>query len=94
MRYERDLPDVLRGISLTVRRGELLAILGGNGAGKSTLLSVLAGLRRPWRGTVKVLGKAPERCPVGTVALLPQDVQVLFARTTVRPYRAFGAPPL
>lgn len=84
MRYERDLPDVLRGISLTVRRGELLAILGGNGAGKSTLLSVLAGLRRPWRGAVKVLGKAPERCPAGTVALLPQDVQVLFARPTVR----------
>lgn len=84
MRYERDLPDVLRGISLTVGRGELLAILGGNGAGKSTLLSVLAGLRRPWRGAVKVLGKAPERCPAGTVALLPQDVQVLFARPTVR----------
>ena len=49
-RYTPDAPDVLRGLELTVRRGELFAILGGNGAGKSTTLRLLAGLQKPYRG--------------------------------------------
>ena len=51
-RYTPDAPDVLRGLELTVRRGELFAILGGNGAGKSTTLRLLAGLQKPYRGEV------------------------------------------
>lgn len=47
----------LRGISLTVYEGEILAILGPNGAGKSTLLLILAGLLKPWRGFVYYRGK-------------------------------------
>ena len=74
-RYAPDAPDVLRGLELTVRRGELFAILGGNGAGKSTTLKLLAGLQKPYRGEVRVTGKA---------ALLPQEVQTLFAKKTVR----------
>ncbi|NLF35190.1 MAG: ATP-binding cassette domain-containing protein, partial [Clostridiales bacterium] len=42
--YERDLPDVVRGLSLTVKKGELFALLGGNGTGKTTVLSIIAGL--------------------------------------------------
>ena len=74
-RYTPDASDVLRGLELTVRRGELFAILGGNGAGKSTTLKLLAGLQKPYRGEVRVIGKA---------ALLPQAVQTLFAKKTVR----------
>ena len=74
-RYTPDAPDVLRGLELTVRRGELFAILGGNGAGKSTTLRLLAGLQRPYRGEVRVTGKT---------ALLPQAVQTRFAKKTVR----------
>ena len=74
-RYTPDAPDVLRGLELTVRRGELFAILGGNGAGKSTTLRLLAGLQKPYRGEVRVTGKT---------ALLPQEVQTLFAKKTVR----------
>ncbi|MER8055484.1 ATP-binding cassette domain-containing protein, partial [Acinetobacter pittii] len=74
-RYTPDAPDVLRGLELTVRRGELFAILGGNGAGKSTTLKLLAGLQKPYRGEVRVTGKT---------ALLPQEVQTLFAKKTVR----------
>ena len=74
-RYTPDAPDVLRGLELTVRRGELFAILGGNGAGKSTTLRLLAGLQKPYRGEVRVTGKT---------ALLPQEVQTLFAQKTVR----------
>ena len=56
-RYGRDMLDVLRGMSFTVRTGEICCILGGNGSGKSTTLSVAAGLNRAYSGTVKVFGK-------------------------------------
>ncbi|MEO6496931.1 MAG: heme ABC exporter ATP-binding protein CcmA [Solirubrobacteraceae bacterium] len=47
----------LAGVSLTLQRGQTLAVLGPNGAGKSTLLRVLATLLRPHGGTVRVLGE-------------------------------------
>jgi len=51
--------EAVRGVDLTVRRGELFALLGTNGAGKTTTLEVLEGHRRPTRGTVRVLGGDP-----------------------------------
>ena len=74
-RYAPDAPDVVRGLSFTVRRGEFFALLGSNGAGKSTTLRLLAGLQAPHRGTVRVAGRT---------ALLPQEAVTLFARKTVR----------
>jgi heme ABC exporter ATP-binding subunit CcmA len=50
-------PPVLRDISLEVRSGEVIALLGANGAGKSTLLQLLAGIMRPTRGEVFISGK-------------------------------------
>lgn len=75
-RYDRDGADVLKGLSLTVRAGELLAIVGGNGAGKSTALAVLAGQRRPYRG--KVLQKAKR------IAALCQEPRAMFVKDSVR----------
>ena len=75
-RYDRDGADVLKGLSLTVRAGELLAIVGGNGAGKSTALAVLAGQRRPYRG--KVLQKTKR------IAALCQEPRAMFVKDTVR----------
>lgn len=49
--------EVLRGVDLTVRPGEVVALVGPNGAGKSTLLGVLAGLLAPHAGTVDWLGR-------------------------------------
>ena len=56
-KYEKELPDVVKGLSLTVRRGEFLALLGGNGTGKTTSLKLLSGLQKPYRGEVKLVGR-------------------------------------
>jgi ABC-2 type transport system ATP-binding protein len=48
--------DVLRGVSFTVRRGELFGLLGTNGAGKTTTVEILQGLRRTDEGSARVLG--------------------------------------
>ena len=52
---------VLRGVDLTVRRGEVFGLLGRNGAGKTTLVECMQGLRRRAAGSVSVLGIDPER---------------------------------
>lgn len=49
---------VVHGISLEVKEGELVALLGPNGAGKSTTLKAIAGLVRPWKGTIMFRGRA------------------------------------
>ena len=73
-KYEKDAPYVLKGLSLIVQKGELLAVMGGNGTGKTTALSVICGLRKSCRGEVKTFGRT---------AMLPQDPQALFLRKTV-----------
>ncbi|HEU4790959.1 MAG TPA: ATP-binding cassette domain-containing protein [Flavobacterium sp.] len=49
--------EVLKGVDLTVQKGENLAVLGRSGSGKSVLIKILAGLLKPDRGTVTMLGK-------------------------------------
>lgn len=88
-RYERNAPDILRGATLTCRRGELFALLGGNGAGKTTLLKVLAGMEKPYRGKSVLFGKPLASYPKTelhrhNVALLPQDVRTVFLKKTVQ----------
>jgi len=51
--------DVLRGVDLTAREGEVIAVLGASGAGKSTLLHVLGTLDKPDGGTILVRGRNP-----------------------------------
>jgi len=51
--------EALRGVDLTVGRGEFVALLGPNGAGKTTLLKALSGIITPTRGTATVLGHVP-----------------------------------
>jgi ABC-2 type transport system ATP-binding protein len=51
--------EALKGVDLTVRRGEIVAYAGPNGAGKSTTIKLLSGLLAPDRGTVRALGMDP-----------------------------------
>ena len=88
-RYEKDSPDVLRGVSGQVPAGSLYAIVGGNGAGKSTTLKAICGICKPYRGKVKLFGKPLEKYKhgqlfQGCLSMLPQDPKSLFVKKTVR----------
>ena len=88
-RYEKDSPDILRGVSAEIPAGSLYAILGGNGAGKSTTLKAISGICRPYRGKVTLFGKPVEKYKSselfnGCLAMLPQDPKSLFVKKTVR----------
>ena len=53
--------EILRGVSLSVNDGEIVAVLGSNGAGKSTLNRAISGVLRAWRGAIRFEGKTIER---------------------------------
>ena len=75
--------DVLRGISLGVASGEIVAVLGPNGAGKSTLLKTIAGFLAPRQGSIR-LGDEP----VGGLrpaALLRKGIVYVMQRSSVFP---------
>lgn len=72
--FSYDGEMVLRDINLSLRRGELLALIGPNGGGKSTLIRVLLGLLPPSSGHVSVLGLPPGRSR--EVSYVPQDTSV------------------
>ena len=80
MRY--GAAEVLRGPSLAVAPGEVVAVLGPNGAGKSTLLAVLAGTLRPQQGKAALEGRAladwPPRALALRRAVLPQHSELAF----------------
>jgi len=77
--------DILRGVSLTVKAGERVAVVGPSGSGKSSLIAIAAGLERPTAGTVSLFGTelAPlsedgrARLRRGRVALVFQQFHLL-----------------
>lgn len=81
-RYSRSGEDVLRGLSLAVRKGELTCVVGGNGVGKSTLLKIVAGLLKPYTGKL-LAGKKPLKKADCNIGMLPQNPQAVFTEITV-----------
>jgi len=85
----------LKGISLTVEKGEIVTLIGGNGAGKTTTLRTISGMLKPREGWVKLNGenlgkfKANEIVYKG-IAMVPEGRRV-FARLTVKENLEMGA---
>ncbi len=76
----------LKGISLHVRQGEIVTLVGANGAGKSTLVNTICGMRKPERGSVEFMGEpiqglAPEKIVRKGIALVPEGRQIFAAMT-------------
>ena len=67
---DRDPVPVLRGISLTVQRGDSLAIVGPSGSGKSTLLNILGSLDSPTRGSIRLDGEELAHLPEQKLAAI------------------------
>ena len=87
-RYEKETPDILRGVSLDVPTGTISAIVGGNGAGKSTTLKAICGICKVYRGKIKIFGKTVNKFKSGElfrncVSMLPQDPKSLFVKNKV-----------
>jgi branched-chain amino acid transport system ATP-binding protein len=85
----------LRDISLEVEEGELVALVGSNGAGKTTTLSVIAGLRRPTRGSVTfrgvaLTGRPPEDVARLGISMVPES-RGIFPTLTVAENLRLGA---
>ena len=77
--------DVLRGVSVSVARGEMLGVLGPNGSGKTTLLRCLMGYLQPRGGHVRLHGRDvaawPRRDFARQVAVVPQEMPTDFPLT-------------
>ncbi|MBC8100916.1 MAG: ABC transporter ATP-binding protein [Armatimonadetes bacterium] len=86
-----DGQPVLRGITLTAERGEIICLLGASGSGKTTLLRIIVGLEQPASGDVLINGTSLLPIPVHQrgVGLMFQDY-ALFPHLNVRDNVAFG----
>ena len=85
----------LRGVSINVSQGELVALLGVNGAGKSTTLGCIAGVLRPWQGGIafeggSIVGKSPEQIARLGISLVPEGRDI-FPSLTVEENLRLGA---
>lgn len=78
--------NALRGITLEVKEGEMVALIGVNGAGKSTTLATIAGVMHPVEGTItflgeSIVGKPPETIAQKGISLIPEGREILASLT-------------
>src|SRR5271166_1627113 len=78
--YSGDVP-ALKDLSLRIRPGELLAIVGPSGAGKTTLLRLIAGLEAPTGGTIRLGGRV-----INAVPPHARNVAMVFQRHSLYPH--------
>jgi energy-coupling factor transport system ATP-binding protein len=96
-KFDRDGEDIIKDLSIKVKKGQFYSIVGGNGTGKTTALSLMAGINHPYRGKVILNGKDMKKwsdkelfnCNLG---VLPQNPQSLFVTMSVERdlYEIFG----
>jgi ABC-2 type transport system ATP-binding protein len=94
--------SVVKGISLSIEKGEIFAILGPNGAGKTTSVEILEGFRAADSGTVRVLGTDPAikgraalewRDRIGIVLQSTQDTAELTVREAITHFASYYSNP-
>ncbi|EDX85480.1 ABC transporter, ATP-binding protein [Synechococcus sp. PCC 7335] len=86
--------EAVRGVSLKIAPGEVLAFLGPNGAGKTTTIKMIAGLIRPDAGRVEIAGRDPHRDPQalqGVGAVLEGNRNLYWRLTPLENLEYFGA---
>lgn len=85
----------LKGVSMTVAEGEIVAMIGSNGAGKSTTLRTIQGILRPKKGTILLEGEALEKLPPHKIVergiSQSPEGRLIFPRMTVQENLEMGA---
>lgn len=76
-KYEKDTPDIIKGLNIDIKKGEIYAVVGGNGTGKTTALSVICGINKAYRGSINIEKDIK-------VCMLPQNPQSVFVCNTVK----------
>lgn len=87
-RYKKNGQDIVRDLSLKVKKGEILSIVGGNGVGKSTALKIIMGINKPYRGKIFINNKeinnySKKELFNQNIGVLPQNPQAIFTEITV-----------
>lgn len=87
--------EVLHEVSLDIKEGELVAVIGANGAGKTTLLKTISGLLRPFNGSISFEGSiisklSPDRIVSNGIVHVPEG-RLLFPEMSVRENLEMGA---
>jgi ABC-2 type transport system ATP-binding protein len=89
--------EALRGLDLTIRPGELVALLGANGAGKTTAVRTLLGLARPTTGEVRVFGGDPRdarsRTRIGALLQIARVPETLRVREHIHLFSSYYPNP-
>lgn len=83
--YPGNLKEVITGLTLKIRSGESVALVGSSGAGKTTLADLILGVLDPSSGTVLISGETPSKATTrwpGAISYVPQDVLVI--NSTIR----------
>ena len=88
-RYEKNLEDVIKDLSIEFEKGKWHCILGGNGTGKTTMLNLVSRIGKAYRGKVILNGKniskySDKELFNNNLGILPQNPQSLFVRKNVR----------
>ncbi|WP_042143520.1 ABC transporter ATP-binding protein [Paucisalibacillus sp. EB02] len=85
--FAKDLPMILRDLSITIHKGDFYAIVGGNGSGKTTLLKICLHLLKPQRGKVTVFGQTYHKKKAvehhKKVSYVPQNPVTFFIHDSI-----------
>jgi ABC-type multidrug transport system fused ATPase/permease subunit len=77
--YREDEPQILKNLTLTVKEGEMISIVGPSGSGKSTTLDLMLGLLKPTTGRISISGLTPKDAIItwpGAIGYVPQEVYI------------------